>query len=130
MVTLPGFGKKDTPTSWGHGFPDLVGMLVNVIEKHSPNKRVTLVAHDWGACLAYMLQKSHPKLVKRMAIIDIGRTLSTKSSETLCSMSFQMFLGLCFLVGEPAGGTVMRSMFGKFIKHRNINELKPQMNYP
>ena len=65
-----------------------------------------------------------------MAIIDVGSELSTKPSEVLCSMSFQMFLGLCFLVGEPAGGTVMRSVFGKFLKHRPAEELKPQMNYP
>lgn len=39
-------------------------------------------------------------------------------------------MGLCFLLGEPAGGTVMRSFFGKFVKHRPAEELKPQMNYP
>jgi pimeloyl-ACP methyl ester carboxylesterase len=61
-------------------------MLVDVINKHSPGKKVTIVSHDWGAALSYLLVDKHPELIKRMATIDIGSVLSENFD--LSSMSF------------------------------------------
>ena len=38
-------------------------------------------------------------------------------------------MGLVFLVGEPAGGKVLRAIIKDKVKHRPIQEIKPQMCY-
>jgi pimeloyl-ACP methyl ester carboxylesterase len=32
----------------------------------------TVIAHDWGCVVTYRLQRKHPELVRRVAVLDVG----------------------------------------------------------
>ena len=46
-------------------------MLCDVIEKHSNNKKVTLMVHNWGSYYGMNLAMDKPELVTRIATLDI-----------------------------------------------------------
>ena len=71
-VTLPNFGSEENRGSWGYSFPQINDMLSETIEKHSKQKKVTLLQHDWGCAYGFNLTMHRPDLVKRIAALDIG----------------------------------------------------------
>ena len=75
-VTMPNFGDGRVKAG-GYDFPQLVEGLAATLRHHQRNGQpVTLVTHDWGAYLGYMLQRAYPQLVRRMVdaeVIQLGQ---------------------------------------------------------
>src|SRR4051812_47179834 len=70
-VTLPAFSSEERD---GADFPELVERLVATIQlvKGKASTPVTLVAHDWGAYITYLLDQKYPTLVDRLITMDVG----------------------------------------------------------
>lgn len=102
-LTLPNFGKEENRGSWGYSFPQINEMLAEVVEKHSKQKKVSLLIHDWGSAYGFNLTMHRPDLVKRIAALDVGGHLEITGPFVIFLLSYQMFLVLLFLFGDPVG---------------------------
>jgi len=137
VVTLPFFGKEECPDSWGCSFPEIIKQLSEVIEKHSKDKKVSLVIHDWGSAYGFFLQKERPDLVSRIASLDIGGESDKTFDSLLFALSYQLFFVLLYVIGDPIGTFILRlwnlflpvSMFGP-LSHKEVSEITLQMYYP
>lgn len=113
LVTLPNFGEKPVKAG-GFDFPRLVERLAATIEQVQPAGKVGLVTHDWGAYLGYMLEKTHPERISKMAAMDIGGHLKPENIKTsLMIMGYQWSLIACWLVGgliPPLGAWMSRGV--------------------
>jgi pimeloyl-ACP methyl ester carboxylesterase len=134
LVTLPNFGEKAVQAG-GFDFPELVGRLAATIEQVQPDGKVSLVTHDWGAYLGYMLEKKYPGKFEKMAALDIGGHLQPIGFKaTLIIIGYQWSLVACWLAGgliPPLGGLLSRGV-GKVIRvpARQRANLRSRYNYP
>lgn len=72
VVDLRGYNKSDGPDgAENYTFEILVEDLVSVI-RDLGGAPVYLVAHDWGAAIAWRLAARHPALVKKLIILSIS----------------------------------------------------------
>jgi pimeloyl-ACP methyl ester carboxylesterase len=60
QVTLPNFGAEAVRAG-GFDFTELRDMLLATLDEVQPEGRVTLVTHDWGAYLGYLLEQTCPE---------------------------------------------------------------------
>jgi len=133
LVTLPNFGEEAVQAG-GFDFPELVERLAATIRQVQPEGKVSLVTHDWGAYLGYMLEKIHPELIVKMAALDIGGHLKPAGLKpTLMIMGYQWSLIACWLVGgviPPLGGLMSKGV-GKVIRvpARQRAQLRSRYNY-
>lgn len=125
-VTLPGFGvtedKKD--------FPELVKFLVEEIKKHQTP--VTLIGHDWGAYLAYMVEQKHPDLIKAIVGLDLGgHVVPRKFQEVILLPAYQTWLAGAWLIRNflPRLANGMSQTFAKIAGAPNIVRVEARMNY-
>ena len=66
-----GYGYSDKPDKVSeYHIEKLVSDVKQLIQAFSPNKKVILVGHDWGAALAWGLAQVHPELVSKVIIIN------------------------------------------------------------
>ena len=134
LLTLPNFGAE-TVQAGGFDFPELVGQLAATIKQVQPEGKVSLVTHDWGAYLGYMLEKTHPDFIEKMAALDIGGHIEPSGLKpSLMIMGYQWSLIACWLVGgliPPLGGAMSR-VVGKVIgvPARQRGLLRSRYNYP
>ena len=134
LITLPNFGEEAVQAG-GFDFPEMVGRLSATIRQVQPEGKVSLVTHDWGAYLGYMLDKTHPGMFEKMAALDIGGHLQPMGlKSTLMIMGYQWSLIACWLAGgliPPLGGLMSRGV-GKVIRvpARQRANLRSRYNYP
>ncbi len=134
LVTLPNFGVEAVQAG-GFDFPALVGRLAATIKQVQPDGKVSLVTHDWGAYIGYMLEKMHPEMIIKMAALDIGGHIEPAGLKSaLMIMGYQWSLIACWLVGgliPPLGGLMSRGV-GKVIRvpARQRAHIRSRYNYP
>ena len=134
LVTLPNFGEEAVKAG-GFDFPELVDRLAATIKQVQPDGKVSLVTHDWGAYIGYMLEKTHPELFEKMVALDIGGHLvpaGLKSS--LMIIGYQWSLIACWLFGgviPPLGGLMSKGV-AKVIRvpARQRDNQRSRYNYP
>lgn len=134
LLTLPNFGEQAVQAG-GCDFPELVERLAATVRQVQPEGKVSLVTHDWGAYVGYMLEQKYPELFHKMAALDVGghlRPLSLKAS--LMIIGYQWSLVACWLVGGlvPPLGRLMSSGVGKVIgvPSRQRSNIRSRYNYP
>jgi len=107
VVTLPRFKnevkgqhseEREEHASGNHSDPtlsDVVDSMLLVVQrvKNAKSAKVSLVAHDWGCIIAYMMLKKSPGLIQRMCCMDVG--LGEYSQKT---PFLQLFMGLYMVV--------------------------------
>jgi len=133
LVTLPNFGVEAVQAG-GFDFPALVGRLAATIRQVQPDGKVSLVTHDWGAYLGYLLEKTHPGLIVKMVALDIGGHLEPAGiKSSLMIVGYQWSLIVCWLVGGviPPLGALMSKGVGKVIRvpARQRSQLRSRYNY-
>lgn len=134
VVTLPGFGKERGP-AWGEDFGPLVDRLaetISVVATKGGRKTVTVVGHDWGAYLTYLLDQRYPQLVNRIITLDVGAHVQPKNfGHTVFLITYQWWLVAAFLVGKfiaPLGDWMSRR-FAKKAKAPRHSDVNHRMNY-
>lgn len=66
-----GYGYTEKPENVSdYHIEKLVSDVVQLIAKLSPNRKVVLVGHDWGAGLAWATAQLHPELINKLIIIN------------------------------------------------------------
>lgn len=76
---LRGCGRSDKPGDVAHyAMGELVGDAVAVIENLGAGP-VTLVGHDWGAALAWVVATFRPDLVANLVAVSVGHPTSFRS---------------------------------------------------
>lgn len=131
---MPNFGEQAT-RSGGFTFPELVAMLANTIREVQPEGKVSLVTHDWGAYIGYLLEKTHPERVENMAAMDIGGHIEPAGlKSSLMIIWYQWSLAACWLVGGvfPTLGRQLSLGVAKVIRvpRRQRENLRSRYNYP
>ena len=133
LVTLPNFGAQPVRPG-GFDFPQLVAMLAATIRQVQPTGKVSLVTHDWGAYLGYLLEQEHPARIEKMAALDIGGHLKPNLKPALMIIGYQWALIAAWLAGGliPSLGGLMSKGVGKVIgvPKRQRAALRSRFNYP
>jgi pimeloyl-ACP methyl ester carboxylesterase len=135
LVTLPNFGEQKV-RSGGFNFPGLVNMLSQTIkEVRQDEEQVTLVTHDWGAYLGYMLEKTQPGLISNMIAFDIGGHLEPADARSrMFILGYQWTLVLFWLIGGivPPLGNGLTWWFSGLLKipERQRANIRSRYNYP
>lgn len=77
---LRGCGRSDKPSDVAsYAMHHLVGDVVAIIEALGEEK-VTLVGHDWGASLAWVVAAYRPELIERLIVVSVGHPTSFRSA--------------------------------------------------
>jgi pimeloyl-ACP methyl ester carboxylesterase len=133
-VTLPNFGKRPVQAG-GFDFPELTDMLTATIRQVQPHGKVSLVTHDWGAHLGYLLEKKHPEMFGKMAALDVGGHIKPADIKTsLMIIGYQWSLIAAWWVGgllPPLGALLSRGV-GRVIgvPKRQRDAQRSRFNYP
>lgn len=134
LLTLPNFGARPVKAG-GFNFPELVGILARTIRAVQPQGKVTLVTHDWGAYIGYLLEQAHPERIERIIAMDVGGHAGTPGLKAaLMIIGYQWALVFCWLVGglvPPLGNLLSRGV-GKVIRvpARQRAGIRSRFNYP
>jgi pimeloyl-ACP methyl ester carboxylesterase len=134
-VTLPNFGEQAV-NAGGYDYPQLIQGLAASIKQHRQNENpVTLVCHDWGAYMSYMLERDHPQLIDNMVALDVGghaRPAGFKEASFI--IGYQWILLFLWLIGgilPPLGNVLSRGFAGLIrVPARQRAKLKSRFNYP
>ena len=133
-VTLPNFPGAGR-SKWGLDFPDLTDALAQSLKTRlgdTSSSLVTVIGHDWGAILAYHLDKRYPDLFRRLITLDVGADVKpTSIAHMLFFVSYQWWLASAFLIGQaiPSLGNWMTAVFSKSVNAPRGREVTSQMNY-
>ena len=125
-ITLPRFQGKIEPS---YDFPELISKIIEEI-KATGRTKVTLVGHDWGAYLAYLIERSHPELIDKFITMDVGASLVPKGfSHWVFVLGYQGCLVISYLIGGPIGNW-MSGVISKIAKAPRGRNVYARMNYP
>ncbi len=133
-ITLPNFGERTTKPG-GFDFPNLVAMLESTIETVQPDgSPLTLITHDWGAYLGYLLEQARPEKIERMVAVDIGGHIAPERlRESLFILGYQWTLIVLWLVGgivPPLGNSLTRRFAATLgVPARQAKTARSCMNY-
>ncbi len=68
---LPGYnGSEGFKGYEGYSLSNLIETMVHFIRLVSPNKKVVLVAHDWGGAIAWPLVAFHENLIEKFIVMN------------------------------------------------------------
>ncbi|GGP42248.1 epoxide hydrolase [Shewanella algicola] len=68
---LPGYNLSDKPNNIAfYALPNLINVMSKLIAALSPDRPVTLVAHDWGGAIAWPLAAFKPHLIRQLVILN------------------------------------------------------------
>ena len=102
--SLPGFDTDQAPRVVS--LAQMTTFIATVVEHVSPERPITLLAHDWGCLFGYEFAAQHPDRVARMVAVDIGdhnsghfsRSLTAKAKRQV--VAYQLPLALIWYVGR------------------------------
>ncbi|MFN8473930.1 MAG: alpha/beta hydrolase [Anaerolineae bacterium] len=130
--TLPGFDAPQPRRIYT--VDEVTGFIRQVVLQLSPERKVTLMVHDWGCMYGYEFYMRNPALVTRIVGVDIGdahtllRALSI--SGKLYIVAYQMWLALAWRFPGRLSEWMTLKMarwLGSRLDPRSIHS---QMNYP
>jgi pimeloyl-ACP methyl ester carboxylesterase len=128
-VDLPNSGNAEY-RRWGYSHEEIVEGLANCIRSISPEKPVTLIAHDWGAYWGYWLHHRHPELVARIVGLDIAPHMKPNPREILFIIAYQWWLLTAFVSGGRIGDWMTRRLARIARTPKQGAEVTAAMNYP
>lgn len=132
-IALPNF--QSTSGNKVYTFDQIVTGIINTIEKvlaESPEESVTLVGHDWGAFLSYLIEERRSDLVSKLVTLDVGAVLKPETLlQSLFIVTYQWSLVLSFLSGLilPPLGQMMTVGIAKVLGVPKTSRAKWRMNY-
>ena len=134
LITLPNFGAQSIRAG-GFRFPELVELIHATIDEVQPNGKVTLITHDWGAYIGYLVEQSCPERVERMVAMDVGGMADRPSLRAaLMILGYQWALVFCWFAGGliPPLGNLLSKGVGKIIRvpDRQRKSIRSRYNYP
>ena len=133
-VTLPGFGELGQAR--GHTLDHVVSVIAQVVDAISPDRKVTLMLHDWGCAFGYQFAMLHPERVARIVAIDVGDANSPAFQQSLSMVAkgmvfaYQITLALGWYIGGRIGDGLTRGMAKALQAKAESHRVHAGMNYP
>jgi len=131
-LTLPGFESGPQAVS----LDDMCSLLLQVADRLSPGRAITLLLHDWGCAFGYEFAMRHPQRVARVIALDIGdhNSFALRSQwgvrEKLAVAGYQVWLALAWKVGGGIGTAMTRLMARTLRAPAPAARISFRMNYP
>jgi len=131
--TLPGF---DLGPKRAYALDEIIATVRRVIEQASPQRKVTLLLHDWGCFMGYQFALRHPELVERVVGVDIGGDAGTRAHRTelgarglFMVLAYQLWLALAWKIGGRIGDSMARAMARMLRCPTDQSAIGAQMGY-
>jgi len=128
-TTMPNFDGRRS-VRWGYSTDEIVDALAAMIREVSPDRKVTLILHDWGCYWGHLLHHRNPQLVARLAGLDIGAHVEPSAAAMLGIIAYQWWLVAAFFVGGPVGDAMTRALAAAMQAPRPRAQITSWMNYP
>jgi pimeloyl-ACP methyl ester carboxylesterase len=130
--TLPGFDGAQPRKAYT--VDEVTGLIRQVIEQLSPDRKVTLMLHDWGCVYGYEFYMRNPGLVARIVGVDVGeprelrRELAPRAKFYI--LAYQVWLALAWKIGGRPGDWMSRRMARWGRARSDPRFIASRMNYP
>jgi len=132
--TLPGFDASKPRRAYG--LDEMVATIANIVNAVSPNDKVILLVHDWGAAFGYQFCARYPQRVERLVGVDIGdagspqffKSLNLKAK--LGIAGYQLILALAWKIGGRLGNRMTRGMAKLLRAPSEPQIITSDMNFP
>lgn len=131
---LPGFAAANSGK--GYSLDDVIASIRRVVDAVSPDKKVTLMLHDWGCIYGYEFSMRYPERVARVIAIDIGDANSPALEKSLSIaakgmlFTYQMSLALAWQAGGRIGDKITQSLAWALRAKAAPADVHAGMNYP
>lgn len=125
-------GKLRDDCKWGIPLPEITRGLADLKQRVSPDKKVTLVIHDWGATWGYAFHAAHPEMVSAVVALDIGPKPGPKDfgvGGMLFVLTYQWWLMWAFILGKPIGHWMART-FANISEAPDANDVNAYHCWP
>jgi pimeloyl-ACP methyl ester carboxylesterase len=132
--TLPGFDLSQKGRAYS--LDEVVGVIRLVIGETCPDRRVTLLLHDWGCFFGYQFAMRYPQFVERVIGVDIGDAGSLRNRKELGAKNmlmvaaYQMWLAIAWRIGGAIGNAMSRWMAHVLRCPTDAKRIGSQMGYP
>ena len=126
-ISYPNFSEKEQK-KWGEDFPDMARRIKATLDfENKAKRRITLVAHDWGAIYAYTFDQLFPKYISDLIALDVSPWVKPN----LLVVIYQFILVVAFLIGGKIGEFLSKST-AKFFKYKPsyYNRINGSWGYP
>jgi pimeloyl-ACP methyl ester carboxylesterase len=105
-LSYPNFAEG-VQRPWGVDIDEIVDLIPKTIDaiEATENKKYKkmVVAHDWGAVIAYLLDFKYPKFIHNLVTMDVGASFEESVKAKLFIFSYQIYLTMNFLIGGKIG---------------------------
>jgi len=130
--TLPGFDESQARRI--HTVDEVTGFIAEVVRRLSPDRKVTLMLHDWGCIFGYEFTMRNPELVARVVGVDIGDVRAARPELTARAkfyiLAYQVWLALAWKIDGSLGEWMTRKM-ARWVRARSdARFIGSRMNYP
>ncbi len=132
--TLPGFDARKPRRAYG--LDEMVATIANIVNAVSPDDKVILLVHDWGAAFGYQFCARYPHRVERLVGVDIGDTGSPQFFQSLTWKAklgiagYQLILALAWKLGGRLGTRMTRGMARLLRAPSEPQTITSDMNFP
>lgn len=131
--TLPGFDSDDRAD---YTVQAVVERIAQIVDAVSPDKQVTLLAHDWGCVFGYEYAMQHSDRVEAMLGLDVGDADSQAFRQSLSVAGklmvfiYQSTLAISFICPRFLGNAITRFMARALQARSNMAHVHAGMNMP
>jgi len=132
--TLPGFDLSQKGRAYS--LDEVIETIRLVIDEACPDKRASLLLHDWGCLFGYQFAMRHPEYVERVIGVDIGDASSRRNRTELGTKgilmvaAYQIWLALAWRIGGKIGNSMSRWMARLLHCPTDPQSIGAQMGYP
>lgn len=128
-VNLPNYPGAEH-RRWGYSHDQIVEGLAQCLRELSPDRPLTLIAHDWGAVWGYRLHQRYPELLSRFVALDIGPEVKPSPGEAAFIVAYQWWLLAAFVIGGGIGDRMTRGLARLAHTPRQGSAIHAGLNYP
>ncbi|MEM9255220.1 MAG: alpha/beta fold hydrolase [Pseudomonadota bacterium] len=121
--TMPGFAPEDQTN---HTLDDIVQRIGAIVDGVASDRKVILLAHDWGCVFGYEYAMRHSGRIESMIGLDVGDVSSDAFQQSLSLagklmiFSYQVCLAISFvaprLIGNPMARGMARALRAKSVR--------------
>ena len=116
-LTLPGFEKVARKPEKGYTIKEMRQIINHFIEV-LPERKVVVLAHDWGAVYSKVFLRKHPK-VSKLILLDIGDF--GKQGMPPLNKKYTLFLGLSWLLPNFLASPLIDYPADSLVGFRNVD---------
>lgn len=128
-ITLPQYGSNSNPAV---EIPQLIENIHSEIKAFAEGRRVTLIGHDWGAFLSYLLEARDPGMFDSLITLDVGAHIQPKSAvHGIVIVAYQWWLILAWGMGKVSArlGDAMAAAVARVLRVPWPERAKARMGY-